>query len=331
MNDRHTPPRYASAAEVARLAGVSRSAVSRAFTPGASISETTRKRVMQAAQALGYQVNDLARALLNQHSRLVGLVVTDPAAGFRAHLVAALTQALVRRGSVPVVINTGRTEAEMLAAHQALAGYRAEATVLLSGSPPASFLDLARRTGQKLVVVGRSEPGAAHVLTDNQAAAREAAQHFIGLGCLRLGLAGSASGTPNIVEREQAFLAHAHALGAEVWLARGADADYAGGQRAAQALLAQCPALQGVFCVNDLIACGLMDELRMQGLRVPQDVAVIGFDDIPEAAWASYRLTTFRQDPALLAAEIVRLLDTAHGTGPRAIRLRAPLILRESA
>jgi DNA-binding LacI/PurR family transcriptional regulator len=325
----HSTPGYASAAEVARLAGVSRSAVSRAFTPGASISEATRQRVMQAAQALGYQVNDLARALLNQRSRLVGLVVTDPAAGFRAHLVAALTQALVLRGSVPVVINTGRTEAEMLAAHQALAGYRAEATVLLSGSPPTSFLDLARRTGQKLVVVGRSEAGAAHVLTDNQAAAHEAAQHFIGLGRLCLGLAGSASGTPNIVEREQAFVAQAQALGAEVRVARGADSDYAGGQCAARELLAQCPGLQGIFCVNDLIACGLMDAVRAQGLRVPQDVAVIGFDDIPQAAWESYGLSTFRQDPQLLASEIVRLLDQPQG--PRAIRLRAPLILRTSA
>lgn len=334
MNKRDSAPQepvsgYASAAEVARLAGVSRSAVSRAFTPGASISEATRERVMQAAQALGYQVNDLARALLNSHSRLVGLVVTDPAAGFRAHLVAALTQALVLRGSVPVVINTGRTEAEMLAAHQALAGYRAEATVLLSGSPPASFLDLARRTGQKLVLVGRSEPGAAHVLIDNQSAAREAAQHFVERGRLRLGLAGSASGTPNIVEREQAFVAHAQALGASVWVARGPDSDYAGGQQTAGELMDQCPTLQGVFCVNDLIACGLMDKLRLRGMRVPQDVAVLGFDDIPQAGWDSYRLSTFRQDPGVLASEIVRLLDNPDG--PRAVRLRAPLILRESA
>ncbi len=95
---------------VSERAGVSRSAVSRAFTPGASIADVTRARVLRAAEELGYQVNDLARGLISDRSRLVGLVVTRPEEGFRAHLTAALAKALIRRGSVPVMINTGETE-----------------------------------------------------------------------------------------------------------------------------------------------------------------------------------------------------------------------------
>ena len=135
--------RFVSAQEVADRAGVSRSAVSRAFTPGASVGEETRRKVMQAAEELGYQVNDLARGLLASKSRLVGIVATRPEVGFRAHLAAALVRRLIRRGSVPVMIDTGSNEAEMSAAQRTLFGHRAEATIILSGSA-AGFV---RRSG----------------------------------------------------------------------------------------------------------------------------------------------------------------------------------------
>lgn len=148
--------RFVSAEQVAQLAGVSRSAVSRTFTEGASVAPATREKVLKAAEELGYHVNDLARGVLANQSRLVGVVATKPEIGFRAHLTAALTKALIRRGSIPILINTGETEEELLAAQKMLIGHRAEATVILSGSPPASFFELAQRNGQPLVVIGRS-------------------------------------------------------------------------------------------------------------------------------------------------------------------------------
>ena len=179
---------FPSAQAVADRAGVSRSAVSRAFTPGASIAQTTRAKVMRAAKDLGYEVNDLARSLLSKQSRLVGLVVTAPELGFHAQLVAALTRAFVLRGRVPIVVNTGWTAREIEAAQKTLLGYRAEGTIVLSGSPPASVVELARRNGQPLVLIGRSEPGADHVNTENRAAAGQAAALFHGLGRRRFGL-----------------------------------------------------------------------------------------------------------------------------------------------
>ncbi len=303
-------PGFVSAQQVARLAGVSRSAVSRAFTPGASIAEETRAKVMEAAASLGYQVNDLARGLLANRSRLVGLVATKPEVGFRAHLVAVLTRALIKRGNIPFLINTGNSEAEIEAAQTALFGYRAEATIILSGSPPASFVELAQRNGQPIVMLGRSEPDCDHVRINNAAAAAEAARFFIRHGLTRLGLVGSSSATPSIVERERAFIGEAKLLGASVKIARGADSDYAGGRAVAHDLLADANRPQAVFCVNDLIAFGLIDTARLHyGLTIPTDLSVIGFDDIPEAAWDAYRLTTFRQDPEEMAACAMRQLD----------------------
>ncbi len=305
--------RFVSAEQVARLAGVSRSAVSRTFTPGASVAPATRERVMRAAEELGYHVNDLARGVLANQSRLVGIVATKPEIGFRAHLTAALTRALIRRGSIPILINTGETDEELLAAQKMLIGHRAEATIIISGSPPASFVDLARRNGQPLVVIGRSEPDADHVRAGNSEASRKAAQAFITAGRSRLAVIGSQLGTPSIAERESAFLSAARAasaVGTEVEAIRGSDSDYQGGVGAARNLLARGYRPDAIFCANDLIAFGVMDVLRLEGkCSIPQDVAVIGFDDVPEAAWLSYGLTTFRQDPQAIAARAVDLLE----------------------
>ncbi len=326
---------YVSALQVAKHAGVSRSAVSRAFTPGASVSAKKRERIMEAAEALGYQVNDLARGLLARKSRLVGLVVTNPELGYRAHLVAALTKALIHRGSVPIVINTGRTEEELVAAQKTLFGYRAEATIILSGSPPSAFVELARRNGQPLIVLGRSETGADDVNIDNEGAGREAARFFLGGGAKRLGFAGALSRTPTTVEREHGFRHEGELHGAAVMIGNGSNSNYAGGQEAAQQLFAGAQKPDAVFCVNDLVAFGLIDYVRRHtALSIPGDVSVIGFDDIPEARWDAYNLTTFQQDATTMAAHAVALLDRREADPdcpPAHERLGTRLILRGSA
>src|SRR5688572_20354474 len=121
--------RFVSAQDVAEHAGVSRSAVSRAFTPGASIAPATLARVQEAASALGYQVNHLARGLLAHRSQLVGLVTSDPDTPFRAQTIAALSRALSERGNLPALVSVGPTAGEVANAARQLLRYRAEATV----------------------------------------------------------------------------------------------------------------------------------------------------------------------------------------------------------
>lgn len=327
-------PRFVSARDVAELAGVSRSAVSRAFTPGASVAPETREKIMTAAAHLGYQVNDLARGLLANRSRIVGLVATKPELGFRAHLTAALAAVLIRRGSVPVLINAGETAEETEAAQRTLFGHRAEAVIVLSGSPPSSFIELARSSGLPLVAIGREAPDIDLVQTDNTSAARSIAAAFVAAGHTQLGLAGSRSGTPAIVERERAFIEEATRLGAAVTLERGPDTDYAGGLLAAEKLFSAANRPTAVFAVNDLIAFALIDHLKIRlGLEVPRDVAIVGFDDLPEAAWLGYRLTTFHQDPNEMAERAVALLEdrAADPTGaPLSLRIAARLMTRDT-
>ncbi|MCO4319444.1 LacI family DNA-binding transcriptional regulator [Phyllobacterium sp. 21LDTY02-6] len=325
---------YVSAVQVAKAAGVSRSAVSRAFTPGASVSAKKREKILAAAEALGYQVNDLARGLLARRSRLVGIVATDPELGYRSHLVAALTKALIHRGSVPIVINTGHTEEELTAAQKTLFGYRAEATIILSGSPPSSFVELARRNGQPLIVLGRSETGADDVNVDNEDAGREAARLFLAAGYRKLAFAAPSIRTPTTIERERGFRQEAEKNGALVMSGDGSNSNYQGGQEAARQLFSGTDRPEAVFCVNDLVAFGLMDHVRRHAnLRIPEDVAVIGFDDIPEASWSAYELTTFHQDARQMAEQAVALLDRREAEPehkPMHVRLATQLVLRSS-
>lgn len=326
--------RFVSAEQVAQRAGVSRSAVSRTFTPGASVAPTTRAKVLRAAEELGYHVNDLARGVLANQSRLVGIVATKPEIGFRAHLAAALAKFLIQRGSIPILINTGQTEDELLAAQKMLIGHRAEAIIILSGSPLASFFELAQRNGQPLIVIGRSEPDADHVRAGNSEASRKAATVFFEAGRRRLAVAGSNTGTPSIIERESAFLSTAEGLGAEVFVGRGADSDYESGIAAGRALFSQKVRPDAVYCANDQIAFGLMDYVRQETkLRIPEDVAIIGFDDVPEASWLSYQLTTFRQDPLVMALRAVELMERRLGNPdlpPGYERVIPELVVRQS-
>ncbi|MBY5835802.1 LacI family DNA-binding transcriptional regulator (plasmid) [Rhizobium leguminosarum] len=326
--------RFVSAEQVAQLAGVSRSAVSRTFTPGTSVAPATREKVLRAAEELGYHVNDLALGVLANQSRLVGIVATRPEVGFRAHLAAALAKCLIKRGSIPILINTGQTEDELLAAQKMLIGHRAEAIIILSGSPPASFFELAQRNGQPLVVIGRSEPDADHVRAGNSEASRKAATAFYESGRRRLAVIGSNTGTPSIIERESAFLSTARSLGTSVVVGRGGDSDYDGGVTAARALFSQTIKPDAVFCANDQIAFGLMDVVRLEArLRIPEDVAVIGFDDVPESSWLSYQLTTFRQDPLTMAQRAVELMERRlenPGLLPGYERVIPELVIRQS-
>jgi DNA-binding LacI/PurR family transcriptional regulator len=301
--------RFVSAQDVAERAGVSRATVSRAFTHGASIAPATLARVQEAASALGYQVNQLARGLHTRRSRLVGLVASDIETPFRAQTIAALSSALIERGNIPALIGVGPTAGDVATAARQLLSYRAEATVFLSGSPPESLVEMTRRNGQPLILINRAETDVDSVRCDDRDGAQQAFEALRAGGGQRFAVVNMANPSASLLARERAFASLAAAHGIVPAVVRAGHADYAGGQDAARRLLAGGPAPDAVFCVNDLMAFGALDHLRGAGLGVPEDVSLVGFDDIPMAGWNSYALTTLRQDPARMAREVIAILD----------------------
>jgi DNA-binding LacI/PurR family transcriptional regulator len=257
-----------------------------------------------------YQVNDLARGLLAHRSRLVGLVTSDVEHPFRAQMIAALSRALIARGNVPAIIDIGPTSEHIATASRQLLRYRAEATIFLSGSPPASLVELTRRNGQPLILINRAETELDSIRCDDRGGAGKAFAALNASGASSFAVINAARPSPSLLARERAFARIAAKSGADVMVVRAGHSDYEGGRDAARNLSTNPPRLPGaVFCVNDLMAFGAIDHLRHAGLKVPEDISVVGFDDIPMAAWAPYRLTTLRQDPLRIAEEVLTMLD----------------------
>jgi len=160
-----------------------------------------------------------------------------------------------------------------------------------------------------LILVNRVETGLDSVHCDDKDGAQQAFEALRLAGASRFAVVNRATPSLSLSAREHAFVEFAAASGFETRIVRAGRADYDGGKEAARQLLTSGPAPDAVFCVNDLMAFGALDHFRGAGLQVPNDVSVIGFDDVPIAAWSSYRLTTLRQDPRRIAREVVSILD----------------------
>lgn len=314
---------FVTAADVARRAGVSRSAVSRAFTPGASISDAARGRVLDAAKALGYRLNRLASGLNSARTNLVGLVGTDLQQPFHADLLATLSAALLADGFQCMLLNAANAQRDMSALIARVLEFRVWAIVVMTGTPPARIVEECLDNGVRVILVNKILPGLPldTVVADHAAGGREAARHLVAAGCRRLGLVSSAARTPSILGRFEAFRRHAARAGVPVRVWQDGLTDYRTGRNAALAMLRDDD-LDGVFCVTDLVALGFLDSARHdRGRRVPEDLSVMGFDDIPQAAWQAYRLTTFRQPVDELCRAVMAKIRT-----PSAEPTAAPLL-----
>jgi DNA-binding LacI/PurR family transcriptional regulator len=329
-------PSFVSAEDVARRAGVSRSAVSRTFTPGASVSTETRDRVMRAADELGYRVNHLARSLSRRRTGIVCLVAADVETPHIARLVKAITRRLQEEQRVGILLSLGGPSDDPAATLEQTFHYRADATIVLSGTPAESIVRRALDSGQRLILINRADPivGPDHVRTSSEDAAQQALEAFVQGGCRQLAVVNSGRPTPSLAAREQAFKTAAAARGLPVEVVReGSGSNYEGGLAAGRRLFAADRPPDAVFCVNDLMAFGVVDCARHAfGLRVPQDVSVIGFDDIPQADWLAYRLTTFAQPPDAIAQAAVRLAmqDGDAGAGPQTVTISPRLVWRDT-
>ncbi|AXV18350.1 LacI family transcriptional regulator (plasmid) [Neorhizobium sp. SOG26] len=324
---------YVSAKEVAERAGVSRSAVSRTFTPGASVSAETRRRVTEAAHELGYHVNHLARGLMRNESGIVCLIVSEMDTPYRASLVRALTRRLQSQSKVAMLINTDRSDSSVDQALKQAISYRADASIILSGMPDRSITDLCLRSGQRLVLINRDEDrdGALMINLDDQEAARRALSAFLEAGCRSFAFANSEVMTPSLMAREVGFQAAAREKGLEVTVERYGSTTYQSGVVLAERMLEREHRPDAIFCANDLIACGVMDVARHRyKLAVPEDLCVIGFDNIEQAAWSSYQLTTFAQPVEEIAVRAVEWLSDHRPVEIHSHRLGTQLIWRGS-
>lgn len=305
--------RQVTSLDVAREAGVSQSAVSRAFRPGASISPDLRLRVVEAAERLGYTPNAFARGLHTRATGLIGVVMESLANPVQAALLQALLGALASSGRRPLLANA----ADHAALEAALAGmeaYRPDGVIVCAPTLPPRIGARLHEDRVPVVLLNRYRGRGRHgrpacVRCDNRTGAAELARHLLGAGHRRIAILHGPPGAPAAADRADAFrIALAEAGLAPAAEARGGYA-YADGARGAAALLqGRRGRPTALFCVNDLSALGALDAARQLGLSVPGDLSVTGFDGIPAAGFAAYHLTTMEQDMPAMARRAVDLI-----------------------
>ena len=326
---------FVTAADVARRAGVSRSAVSRTFTPGASVSREVRARILDAAGRLGYRVNRLAQSLTIARSNIVGLVGADLHQPFHAECLATLSAALLADGFQCMLLNATNAERDMGALIERVLEYRVCAIVVMNGTPPTRIVKECLGNGVPVILVNKPMPGFAvdTVVTDHAAGGRVAAEQLLAAGCRNLAVVSSGARTASLLGRLEAFCDRAAQANVPVRVWREGPTDYSTGREAALSMLGK-DAIDGAFCVTDLIALGFLDAARLdRGRHVPDDLSVMGFDDIPQAAWSAYRLTTFRQPVRMLTDQVMQVIRQRAETpeSPRAVfTLPASLIVRRT-
>ncbi|HEX6566865.1 MAG TPA: LacI family DNA-binding transcriptional regulator [Chthoniobacterales bacterium] len=304
--------KYPSSTEVAKLAGVSQSAVSRTFTAGASVSERMRKKVIKAAEALGYSPNILPRILLTNRSCLVAIVIGEMSNPYYARVLEEFSRVLQEQGNQVLLCSVGHGE-YVDDAIPSLAGYRVDGIITAHPILSEEAAEQCEKIGVPIVLFnGRVRSNwVSSICCDNSAAGRDVADLFLKYGAKRFGYIAGGQETLANQDRSAGFINRLKESGISDIKSVSGNFRYEDGYQVALKLMEQKRPPQAIFCANDMMACGAIDALRHEaGVRVPQEVMVAGFDDIPEAGWASYSLTTVRQEVEQMVQAAVQILQT---------------------
>jgi LacI family transcriptional regulator len=326
-------------ADVARLAGVHASTVSRALDPAARhrISAAVAERVSAAAEQLGYRPSALAAGLRSGRSHTVGVLVPDLTNPVFPPIVQAIEAALARAGYVTLLASTEADAAKEAMLIRRMAAQGADGIILASAASGSPAPEAAARLGLPLVLVNRRLPGTElpAVVSEDAAGIGLAVQHLVALGHRRIAHLAGPSGVATAADRLRGVRAALRAAGlAPVAVERAPAYTRGAGAAAARALLRAGPgAFTAIVAANDLLALGAYDALREAGLRIPADISVTGFNDMPMADLVDPPLTTVRiQHAAMGEAAAAALLARLRGEAPAGLtRLPAALVVRGSA
>ncbi len=328
-------PRYASSTDVARLAGVSQSAVSRTYRPGASVSEETRRKVLDAAEELGYRPSLIPQILLNHRSHLVAIVVGGLYNPFYSIVLEEFAKKLQQIGNQVLLVHVDSGHS-LDAAIPRLASYRVDAIVsALAVLSAETAAELARF---KIPVVSFNarvkNEWVSSISCDNLAAGEEIADLFIARGARTFGYITGPAGSPANEDRFAGYRSQLLKRGFSDIKVAVANFHYEAGVEAATTLIAQGHVPDAIFCANDLMAMGASDAIRRNALRIPDDVMIAGFDGIDPMSWSAYDLTTFEQDAPTMVDEALKIVDatttTHRSPGEISVVIPAKLIERGS-
>lgn len=298
--------RRVTAQTIADLAGVSRSAVSRAFSPGTYLSAEKRNRILQIAAEAGYQPNALAAGLKEGRSNLVAVFVGNMRSPYDAAFMGCLARTLNAIRKWPILIDGTDEGAD--SAVEELLRYPLDALILRGGSMSPEIVEQCARVGIPMISSGRpvSAPGVDNVCCRNAEGMQRMTELLVSRGYRRFGFIGGPPEFFSSAQRRAGVLQALDAAGLRVIAESTGDYTVEAGSVAARNLLIENK-LDALVCANDATAIGALSAAQELALDVPGDVAIVGFDDIAMAEWPIFNLTTVR-NPIEPAVESIALL-----------------------
>jgi len=323
--------------DVAREAGVSTQTVSRVLNHKGELSPATRQLVEEVIHRLGYRPNAIARSLVTRRTLSLGLVVPDITNPFFPEIARGAEETALAAGYNVFLCNTIEQPEREVSVLRSLEEKRVDGVVVCSARLPDEQLFPLLRRQRAVVLVNRMAPPevAGTVRVDDASGSEQAVRHLCAGGRRRLGMLSGPATSFSGKERTRGFLEAARAAGVTVesscFVSCAPTLD--GGHQAARAVLTSGRDVHGLVCYNDLVAVGALQACRDLGVRVPDDVAIVGCDDIPLASLVTPALTTVRISKFEIGAAAVRmLLDRVEGTSDRAeVVMHPELIVRASA
>ena len=323
--------------EVAKLAGVSQSAVSRVFTPGASVSKRTKEKIHSAAAKLGYRPNVLARSLITGRSRIIGLVVAYLDNYFYPEAVELLSNALQKKGYHVLVFMASKTAGNIDDVFEEMLDYQVDGVIAASVAMSSNLAARCNAAGVPVVLFNRAQDDErlSAVTSDNIDGGQKVAKFLIAGGHKRLGYIAGWEGASTQRDREAGFIEEMKKHGRSLFARELGNFNTGEARKATRKMFTAKEIPDAVFVANDHMAFIAMDVIRFElGLKIPEQVSVVGYDDVPVASWPAYDLTTVRQAANQMVAETVSFLLECiedQKTNPRQIQIKGPLIVRGSA
>ena len=297
--------------EVAERAGVSRSAVSRTYTEGASVSPKTRAKVEKAAADLGYSPNALASSLTTGRTKLIGLVSNNFHNPIFLNVFDQFTRGLQKRGLRPLLVNL-TDETDPAASLRMLRAYSVDGVIVASSTLPATFAEAFRKVDIPVVhSFGRqtANPKVSVLGIDNIEAGRMAAKTLIARGYRRIAFLGGPESATSTQDRLQGF-AEVLTPNAQVNFSVSFATHYSfeSGRTEMLRLLEGQPA-EAYFCGDDVLSIGALSAIQSTGLQVPEDIGIIGLNDMEMAGWQNINLTTIHNPIAQIINSSIELIE----------------------
>ena len=319
--------------DIARSAGVSPSTVSRALSDHPRISDETKEHIHRLAKEMGYTPSLLARSLVTRDTATIGMVITLTADPFLTHLVTSIEEVAQERGYSVFMGSSYLDPDRELEVVSAFHGRRASGIIVVGSQIDTGYLKLRDRFSLPIVLTNcRTYPYS--VSTDNVTGARRATEHLVQLGHRRVAYIANRRSCRSNFDRLASYqqVLAAHRIPVDGDLIVESDGTLRGGNIAAQILLSQGQPPTAVFCFNDMTAIGVLSGLQQAEIRVPEEMSVVGFDDVELAMYCYPSLTTVRQPTDVMGQRLIHMLlaliQGQEGVEPEV--LPAELVIRES-